>query len=233
MNEENQEKETIELTEEEQKYQKFVDSWLFPDHKENTDEERKAHELMNIWHKEWLEARKEKHTIDTHVPEEQKALFQAWHRRKQSHPQPIDDELKRDYLEQLKKEREQQEKEGEQKLEETRRKQQAELTFQHSQIPLMKKDESGLKFVELQVETLKCFIQYVKDIQYCLPLHISVKPYIDIVKHLQRTIGMIGITKTMDETWTTKYGREVASIQNQLKLIDKYVKTRRKRMLYM
>ena len=229
MNEEKQKKETIELTEEERKYQKFVDSWLFPDHKENTEEERKAHELMNIWHKEWLAARKEKRTIDTRVPEGQKALEKAWHRRKLLHPQPIADELQRDYLEQLKKE----EKEKEQRGEETRRKLQTELTFQHSQIPLMNKDEIGLKFVELQVETLKCFIQYVKDIQYCLPIHISVKPYIDISKHLQRTIGIIGTTKTMDETWTTKYGREVRSIQDQLKLIDKYVKIRRKQMIYL
>lgn len=231
MNEENQEKEVIELTEEE-KCQKFVDSWLFPDHKENTEEERKAHELMDIWYKEWLTARKEKRTIGVHstidipVPEEQKALFQAWNRRKQWHPQPIADERQRDYLEQLKKEREQ-------KDEENRRKRQAELTFQHSQIPLMNKDEIGLKFVELQVETLKCFTQYVKDIHYCLPLHISLKPYIDIVKHLQRTIGIIGITKSMDETWTTKYGKELGSMQEQLKFIDKVVKTRRKQMMYL
>jgi hypothetical protein len=226
MNEEKQEKETIELTEEERKYQRFVDSWLFPDHKENTEEEKKAHELMNIWHKEWLEARKEKRTVNIFVPEEQKALEKAWHRRKQLHPQPIADELQRDYFEQLKKEEEQ-------KLEETRRRRQADLTFQHSQVPLMNKDEIGLKFVELQIDALKCFIQYVKDIRYCLPLHISVKPYIDIAKHLRRTIGIISLTKTMDENWTKKYGIEVDSIQNQLKLIDKYVKTRRKQMVYL
>lgn len=50
MDEDNQEKEIIELSEEE-KCKKFVDSWLFPDHKENTEEERKAHELMDVWYK--------------------------------------------------------------------------------------------------------------------------------------------------------------------------------------
>jgi len=59
-----------------------------------------------------------------------------------------------------------------------------------------------------------------------------VKPYIDIVKHLQRTIGMIGVTKTMDETWVTKYGKELRSMQDELKLIDRIVKTRRKQMMY-
>jgi len=60
-----------------------------------------------------------------------------------------------------------------------------------------------------------------------------VKPYIDIAKHLRRTIGIILLTKTMDENWTTKYGKEVDFIQNQLKLIDKYVKERKKEMIYL
>jgi hypothetical protein len=154
MNEDNEEKETIELTEKE-KCEKFVDSWLFPDHKENTEEEKKAHELMDIWHKEWLAARKEKRSVNILVQEGQKALEKAWNRRKQLHPQPVFDQLQREHFNQLKEEEEQ-------KLEETRRRRQADLTFQHSQIPLMNKDEIGIKSVELQIESLKCFIRYPK-----------------------------------------------------------------------
>lgn len=228
MSEENQEKESLELTGEE-KYQKFVDSWLFPDRKENTEEETKAHELMDIWYREWRASGAKwsggKYTsFKISVPEGQEVLLQAWKRRKQEDPQPIIDE-RRDYLEQ-------QEKERARKLEQARRKQQAELASQRSQTPLMNKDEIGLKCFELQVEALKCFIQYVKDIQYCLPLHIPVKPYIDIAKHLRRTIGLLFLTKSMDENWIKKYGIEIDSVQNELKLIDKYVKIRRKQMIF-
>jgi len=230
MDEDNQEKEPIELTEEE-KCEKFVDSWLFPDHKENTEEERKAHELMDIWYKEWRASPAKWSGVkgtrfNISVPEGQEALLQAWNRRKQEDPQPIEEELRREYLEK-------QEKERAQYAEEIRRKHQAESIFRHSQIPLMGKDEIGLKCFELQVETLKCFIQYVKDIRYCLPLHIPVRPYIDIAKHLRRTTGLIFLTNSMDETWIKKYGMEVESILTQLKFVDKTVKERRKQMVYL
>ena len=231
MDEDNQEKEAKEPTEEE-KYQKFVDSWLFPDHKENTEEERKAHELMDIWYKEWLKSRKKewidgelRRATNISAPEGEEALLEAWNRRRQEHPQPVVDQGQREYLEQ-------QERERAQHAAEVQRKLQAESMFRHSQIPLMNKDQIGLKFVELQVTALKYFVQYVKDIQYCLPLHMSIKPFIDIAKHLQKTIAFIGITKSMDETWVTKYGKEVASIQDQLKWIDGIVKKRRKQMMY-
>jgi hypothetical protein len=70
----------------------------------------------------------------------------------------------------------------------------------------MKKDRSGIKFFESQVESLKLFVIYLKEIDYHLPAHMTLRPYSIIVKELIETLSKIKFAKYMDEEWVTKKG---------------------------
>lgn len=108
-----------------------------------------------------------------------------------------------------------------------------EKKFHQLQVELMQPNQSGIIFIESQTQSLKLFIAYLKEIDYRLPIHMTLKPYSVIAAELFTTISKIWFAKYMDEGWTKKYSHEVGVLKDQIDYAIKMVNARKKYMVYL
>lgn len=111
--------------------------------------------------------------------------------------------------------------------------QEAEEKYRQLQIQLMQPNQSGIKFIESQTQSLQLLIAYLKEIDYCLPMHMTLKPYTVIAAELSTTISKIWSAKYMDEQWTNKYNHEIAVLKDEIDNAVKRVKGRKMYMVYL
>jgi hypothetical protein len=111
--------------------------------------------------------------------------------------------------------------------------QEKEEKFRIQQVLLMQKDQNGIKFIESQIESLKILITYLKEIDYHLPLHMSLKPYAVVVDELSKTVSKIWSAKYMEEEWTRKYAHEVGLLKDQIDGAMQKVKAQQRLMVYL
>jgi len=108
-----------------------------------------------------------------------------------------------------------------------------EKKFHQLQVELMQSNQSGINFIESQTQSLKLLVAYLKEIDYRLPIHMTLKPYSIIAAELFTTISKIWFAKYMDEGWIKKYSHETGILKDQIDYAIKMVKARKRYMVYL
>ena len=135
--------------------------------------------------------------------------------------------------EEVEKYKQQRKKEEEERVEKLRISQEREKKWYQLQAECMQKDQSGIKFFESQVESLKLFVIYLKEIDYRLPSHMTLKSYSIILKELIETLSKIRFAKYMGEEVGKKNAIELGLLKGEIDKAIMMVNARKKYMVYL